>query len=130
VELHHSAGGIGSTTDGKVTKRGPLTPLNLRKGWYKASNGYVYIWDPEHPNADKRGYVAEHTKVMAEVLGRPLFPEEEVHHRNRQRDDNRPENLELWARGRQPPGARVSDLVEEAVRILRLYAPEKLSEPI
>lgn len=59
-----------------------------------------------------------------------LFPEEEVHHRNRQRDDNRPENLELWARGRQPPGARVSDLVEEAVRILRLYAPEKLSEPI
>jgi hypothetical protein len=107
-----------------------LTPLNLRKGWYKASNGYIYIWDPEHPNADKRGYVAEHTKVMAEVLGRPLFPEEEVHHRNRQRDDNRPENLELWARGRQPPGARVSDLVEEAVRILRLYAPEKLSEPI
>ena len=50
-----------------------LTPLNLRKGWYKASNGYIYIWDPEHPNADKRGYVAEHTKVMAEVLGRPLF---------------------------------------------------------
>jgi hypothetical protein len=26
-----------------------LTPLNLRKGWYKASNGYIYIWDPEHP---------------------------------------------------------------------------------
>jgi hypothetical protein len=52
-------------------------PLNLRKGWYKASNGYIYIWDPEHPNVDKRGYVAEHTKVMAEVLGRPLFPEEE-----------------------------------------------------
>jgi hypothetical protein len=51
-----------------------------------------------------------------------------VHHRNRQRDDNRPENLELWARGQQPPGARVSDLVDEAVRILRLYAPEKLSE--
>ena len=50
-------------------------PLNLRKGWYKASNG----------------------------------------------------DLELWARGRQPPGGRVSDLVEEAVRILRLYAPDKLS---
>jgi hypothetical protein len=66
---------------------------------------------------------------MASMLGRPLLPEEEVHHRNTQRDDNRPENLELWARGRQPPGARVSDLVEEAVRVLRLYAPEKLSEP-
>ena len=65
---------------------------------------------------------------MALVLGRPLLAEEEVHHRNRQRDDNRPENLELWARGRQPPGARVTDLVDEAVRILLLYAPDKLSE--
>jgi hypothetical protein len=103
--------------------------LNLRKGWYKASNGYVYIWEPNHPNAKRKGYVAEHAKVMAAILGRPLLPEEEVHHRNGRRDDNRPENLELWARGRQPPGARVSDLVDEAVRILRLYSPEKLSEP-
>lgn len=45
-------------------------------------------------------------------------------HRNRQRDDNRSENLELWARGNQLPGARVSDLVTEALRIIRLYAPE------
>jgi hypothetical protein len=106
----------------------PLTPLNLRKGWFRASNGYVYIWEPDHPNSNKQGYVAEHAKVMASILGRSLLPEEEVHHRNRKRDDNRPENLELWTRGRQPPGARVSDLVEEAVRVLRLYAPDRLSE--
>jgi HNH endonuclease len=106
-----------------------LTPLNQRKGWYKASNGYIYIWEPGHPNANRNGYVAEHAKVMAMVLGRPLLPGEEVHHRNRKRDDNRPENLELWTRGQQPPGARVNDLVEEALRVLRLYAPEKLLEP-
>jgi hypothetical protein len=47
-----------------------LTPLNLRKGWYKASNGYVYIWEPNHPNAKSKGYVAEHAKVMAAILGR------------------------------------------------------------
>jgi hypothetical protein len=98
----------------------PLTPLYQRKGWY-TSNGYVYIWEPDHPNADKRGYVAEHTKVMAEMLGRPLRPSEEVHHRNKRRDDNRPENLELWARGSQPPGARVSDLLVEAWRVILLY---------
>jgi hypothetical protein len=58
---------------------------------------------------------------MAEILGRPLYPSEEVHHRNKQRDDNRPENLELWARGSQPPGARVSDLLVEAWRVILLY---------
>lgn len=106
-----------------------LTPLNQKKGWYKR-NGYVYVWEPGHPNADKRGYVAEHANVMAVVLGRPLLRGEEVHHRNGKRHDNRPENLELWARGQQPPGARVNDLVEEALRVLRLYAPEKLCERI
>jgi hypothetical protein len=99
----------------------PLRPLNQRKGWYKSSNGYVYIWEPSHPNANKNGYVAEHTKVMAQLLDRALSPSEEVHHRNQQRDDNRPENLELWARGKQPPGARVSDLLLEAWRVIHLY---------
>jgi len=100
----------------------PLAPLYQRKGWYKRSNGYVYIWEPHHPNANKNGYVAEHMKVMAEMLGRRLYPSEEVHHRNQRRDDNRPENLELWTRGKQPPGARVSDLLVDAWRIILLYS--------
>jgi HNH endonuclease len=124
----HSCRGYCAAHYQQLRQGKPLRQLNQRKGWYKAaSSGYVYVWDPNHPNAKRQGYVAEHTKVMAEILGRPLLPEEEVHHRNGQRDDNRPENLELWVRGRQPPGARVSDLVEEAVQVLRLYAPDKLS---
>jgi len=125
----HSSRGYCAAHYQQLRQGKSLTPLNQWKGWYKASNGYVYIREPGHPNADRRGYVAEHAKVMAMVLGRPLLPGEEVHHRNRKRDDNRPENLELWTRGQQPPGARVNDLVEEALRVLRLYAPEKLSEP-
>jgi hypothetical protein len=104
----------------------PLMPLNLRKGWYKSGAGYVYIWAPDHPNADKRGYATEHTMVMAEALGRALLPWEEVHHLNGRRDDNRPENLELWARGRQPPGARVTDLLAEAWRTIHLYDSARL----
>ena len=44
------------------------------------------------------------------------------------RHDNRPENLELWARGMQPPGSRISDLIDFAIRVLRLYRPDLLSQ--
>jgi hypothetical protein len=62
------------------------------------SDGYRMVKIPGHPNAHKgSGYVLEHIVVMSERLGRPLLPEENVHHVNGVRDDNRPENLELWS---------------------------------
>jgi hypothetical protein len=66
---------------------------------------------------------------MAEILGRPVERFEEVHHKNGIRSDNRPANLELWARGLQPPGSRVSDLVDAAVEVLKRYRPELLATP-
>ena len=60
----------------------------------------------------------EHILVAEDLLGRYLLDGETVHHRNGVRDDNRPENLELWTNP-QPSGIRVSDAIEWARTILR-----------
>jgi hypothetical protein len=70
---------------------------------------YVMIRVPDHPGAPgNQGYVFRTILVMERLLGRYLLPDESAHHRNGVRDDNRPENLELWIRA-VPSGIRRAD---------------------
>lgn len=62
----------------------------------------------------------EHRLVMENYLGRKLYRDENVHHINGVRTDNRVENLEIWSTS-QPSGQRIKDKVYWAKMILGRY---------
>ena len=92
---------IGKRHKGKIVTeetRNKLAEAKTQKGIghkKKRSDGYLYIYFPDHPKCTKEGYVMEHDLVMECLIGRHLLDNEVVHHKNHIRDDNRKENLQL-----------------------------------
>lgn len=92
----------------KTGSTGSASPLRAPNGTGYMANGYRYFKQKDGTHK------AEHRLVMEQVLGRYLWPWENVHHKNGKRADNRPENLELWMKP-QPTGQRVEDLIKFVV---------------
>jgi hypothetical protein len=109
----------------RLSKRRPHDPARKKAPTGSGSlttGGYRQVRAHGHPNATKAGQIREHRLVMSQVLGRALLPGENVHHRNGNRLDNRPENLELWVTT-QPAGERPADLVRWAGILFASYNP-------
>lgn len=74
------------------------------KGGIMTQRGYIYIFQPFHPRADKKGYIKRVNLIMEKIIGRFLKPQEIVHHKGinfpissiKNRQDDSPENLQLF----------------------------------
>lgn len=82
-----------------MRRRGPKAGAE-HTGWRGGvtvdKSGYVLRHSPDHPHANRSGYVREHRLVMEQKLGRYLLPGEVVHHIDDDRGNNHPGNLELF----------------------------------
>ena len=59
------------------------------------TGGYLAEMRKGHPRANSAGYVFQHILVMESMIGRHLFDDEVVHHKNGNKGDNNPDNLQL-----------------------------------
>lgn len=73
----------------RLGKKNPRWCGNKRKSY----QGYILIRKPKHPFSDCCGWVREHRLIMEKHLGKILERDQNIHHINGIKDDNRLENL-------------------------------------
>lgn len=81
IQGHHQRGRNGARSN------------SWQGGRYITQAGYVQVYGPGHPNANGRGYVAEHILIASQSIGGQVPRGAEVHHVNGVRADNQPGNL-------------------------------------
>lgn len=85
---------IRKRTIDRLHKIGPEHP-SWKNGRTVNHRGYVEVWVEDHPRLNRTHRVLEHRLVMEKHLGRYLEKNEIVHHKDRNKQNNNIENLEL-----------------------------------
>jgi superfamily II DNA or RNA helicase len=80
--------------DHSARMRGDSNPHWIGGRWIDP-DGYVRKLAPTHHRADTHGYVYEHILIAEGLVGHPITVDWHVHHRNANKADNSPENLEV-----------------------------------
>lgn len=102
-------------------KRGPNHPA-WKSGKTLDKDGYVKTYAPDHPWPRKGGYVRENVRVMELTIGRRIAPDESVHHKDANRQNNRLDNLELMKRGQHSSHHRKIDSASRRRNALGRFA--------
>lgn len=66
------------------------------KGGRIIKDGYIYIYQPNHPFRNRHNYIYEHRFIIERYLSRYLTSQEHCHHINNNKQDNCLKNLILF----------------------------------
>jgi hypothetical protein len=81
--------------EGQARTKWPIERMHNGRPARLNKAGYILLWAPDHPNRSFKGWQPEHRLVVEAKIGRYLTSEEHVDHINRDKQDNRPENLQI-----------------------------------